>query len=149
MRQSIGTLCFLAILFSLDLVVLAIADGRGEVLGTLLRVCGAVLLVAPATQFAVNLMYFKMRDSLWGAFGSRRSALRAFLLDVLIGLTVIAAFDGLIGIATWDRMNALDSLYYCSAAGMAAAVIWILLARYRGPVEIRDTVWSMLDIEAA
>ena len=113
------------------------------------RVFAAVLLVAPVAQFVVSVLYFKMRDAMWGVFGSRKSLFHAFMFDMLIALAVTGSIVGLIGVAVWDRTKAMQSLEICGIAGLAAAMIWLILARFSGPAEIRDTVWALLDIHGA
>jgi hypothetical protein len=116
---------------------------------TLWRVFASILIVVPAAQFAVGMLYYRMRDSMWGVFGSRKSVLHTLAFDGLIALIVTGGFAGLIGLATWDGSKAIDSLSICGFAGLAAAMTWLATARFTGPSEIRDTVWAYLDVDSA
>ena len=86
---------------------------------------------------------------MWGVFGSRKSLFHACLFDVLIALAVMGGFVGITGVAMWDWTKAMQSLAICGIAGLAAAMIWLVLPRFSGPAEIRDTMWAMLDINGA
>ena len=83
---------------------------------------------------------------MWGVFGRRKSLFAALLLDSLIGLAVMVSFASLVVVATWDWTSVINSLEIFGVAGIAAAMIWLVLAWLTGPLEIRDTIWAFLDI---
>jgi Clp amino terminal domain, pathogenicity island component len=113
------------------------------------RVFAAILLIAPASQFVVGVLYYRMRDAMWGVFGRRKSLFHALLFDALIALVMMGSFAALVGVATWDWVKMNNSLPIFGTAGVAAAIIWLFLARLTGRSEIRDTIWAFLDIDGA
>ena len=50
-----------------------------------------MLLLLPVLLFVLGAAYFQMRDSIFGAFGSRRSNFVAGGMALLMGLSVFAA----------------------------------------------------------
>jgi Clp amino terminal domain, pathogenicity island component len=116
---------------------------------TLWRVFAAILLIAPVAQFVVGVLYYRMRDAMWGVFGHRKSLFYALLFDALIALVMMGSFAALVGVATWDWAKTNNALPIFGTAGVAAAITWLVLARLTGPIEIRDTVWAVLDINGA
>ena len=147
-RLAVQMLYLLASVLGVVWVGVLLGFGWVEGVRTLLRVFAAILLMVPIAQFAVQFLYFKMRDSMWGAFGSRKSLAKVLLLDASIALAVIGSFLGLIGVAMWDRTKVAESLVFCSVAGVVAGIAWLLIARFSGPAEIRDTLWACLDLDS-
>jgi len=147
----LAILSFSLLLFILGVVGMGITLRYGWVpeVKNLCRVFASVLIVVPAAQFLVGVLYYHMRDSMWGVFGSRKSIVRALAFDGLIALIVTCGFAGLIGLATWDGTKAIESLSICGFAGLAAAMIWLATALFTGRSEIRDTVWAYLNIDGA
>ena len=89
-----------------------------------------------------------MRDALYGPVWARKSI--AWVV-IFTALTVAVTFFfgvGCIALATWDWERVIDSLYPMGAVALAAAVVEFVLARVRGPFEIRDTMWACLNIDA-
>jgi hypothetical protein len=116
---------------------------------TLIRVLTSIMLLTPPVQFVFTFAWIKMRDSLWGVFGSRKSVLRALLYEVAIAVVVMAAFVGLACTARWNHSAAIDSVPLAGAAGAIFAFVSYIFVRVSGPATIRDTLWAMLDTEAA
>jgi hypothetical protein len=112
-----------------------------------LRVVAAVLLFIPAAQFGIGIIYFRMRDALWGAFGSRRSLFRAFLLAGCAGLVMLLAAFGFIALVDWNVTVPTYLIVPVCGLAILTAVAYVLLARFRGPTEIRDTAWACLKID--
>lgn len=136
-----------------------IAIGTGIIIGAAVAVLGwtrevwiafrpaiALLVLFPVALFVLGMIYFKMRDSLFGAFGSRKSLSRAVLLGTgfalavfLLGLGFIAFSEGnLGGVTPWVSTYLI--------AGVMMAIACGLYARLHGPAEIRDTVWVCMDL---
>jgi Clp amino terminal domain, pathogenicity island component len=114
-----------------------------------LRVVAAVLVFIPAAQFGIGMTYFQMRDALWGAFGSRRSLFRAFFLAGCVGLAMLLAAFGFITLVDWNLMVPTYLILPVCGLAILTACAYFLLARYRGPTEIRDTAWACLKIDDA
>jgi hypothetical protein len=106
-----------------------------------------IALVTPFAQYVIWLAYIKIRDALWGAFGSRKSLLRVFMLGVLTTATA-AVYLAIITFATrlsfGATLQAAGTIAWMSVAGTIALVS---LARLSGSGEIRDTLWALLDIK--
>jgi len=111
------------------------------------RVFAALIVLTPAAQFALGLCYYRMRDSLFGAFGARRSLRNAVLWSLLAAIIVLAAGLGFIAVVEGTSMRLADSMSITAFAGITAAIMG-LLVRVRGPIEIRDTIWACMDVEA-
>jgi hypothetical protein len=88
-----------------------------------------------------------MRDSLHGAFGSRRSMKMVLWLDTLVAAVVFACGMGFFVTATFDNNNAKLFFYPCCLAAAVVAAGTFLVARFRGPAEIRDTIWACLQLD--
>ena len=112
------------------------------------RVFAALLVLTPAAQFALGLCYYRMRNSLFGAFGARRSVRNAVLWSLLAAVIVLAAGMGFIAVVEGTSMRLADSVSITAFAGIAVAVTCLLLVRVRGPIEIRDTIWACMNVEA-
>jgi ATP-dependent Clp protease ATP-binding subunit ClpC len=149
MRLARQSFYVLAVVLGLIGTGLLLRYGWVEGVRTTWRIFFALLLLAPFAQWLVNLLYFKMRDAMWGAFGSQKSRFHVLLCDASIGLTVIASFYVLVGMATWDWGRHVQELEIYGTVGLLAALIWLVLARFSGPVEIRDSRWALLDIGGA
>jgi hypothetical protein len=121
-------------------------DPRGAVA---LRLFLSLVLLTPAAQFALGWCYYKARDALFGAFGARRSAAAAALWSLAGGLAVFAAAIGFVAGIEGGAMRITDTLWVALSSGIVMAVTCALLARGRGPGEIRDTTWSLLSVDTA
>ena len=113
------------------------------------RVFAALVVLTPAAQFALGMCYYRMRDSLFGVFGARRSVRNAVLWGLLAATVVPAAATGFIAAVEGASMRLADSLSITAFAGVAAAITCLLLVRVRGPIEIRDTIWASINVEVA
>ena len=123
--------------------------GWGSNVWTVLRPFVALAFVVPAIHFVLGLAYFRMRDALFGVFGSRKSLLRAVTFDLLIAVSVIAAGVSFTALAAWDIAPAMESLPASGVGGIAVAAAVFLYARFHGPNEITDTLWACLPLETA
>ena len=112
------------------------------------RVFAALLVLTPAAQFALGVCYYRMRDSLFGAFGARRSVGNAVLWSLLAAVVVLAAGTGFIAAVQGAAMRLAHSVSISAFAGIAVAAVCLLLVRVRGPIEIRDTIWACMNVEA-
>jgi ATP-dependent Clp protease ATP-binding subunit ClpC len=113
---------------------------------TLARVLGAIVLLTPPAQFIVMLTYIKMRDALWGAFGSRKSPARVLMFAVLIAAIAELYLMGVAAVARWDLGTALEAARLGGVISVFCALAFALFAYVSGPSEIRDTQWALLDI---
>jgi hypothetical protein len=112
-----------------------------------LRAVAAFLVFMPAAQFGLGLSYLKLRDALWGVFGSRKSLLRAFSFAGVNALVVMVCGLGFIAMADWNLAVPEKFIPSVALAGLLAAMTYGIAARFRGPREIRDTFWALLKID--
>jgi hypothetical protein len=149
LRQAAVTLCILAVVLPLVGAGVILRYGWFEGVGTFIRVLASILLITPPAQCVITAASIKMRDSLWGIFGSRKSLIRALLYDAVIAAVVLSACVGFAWAVRWDVSLPIESLAFCSIVGVLGALASLIVVRVLGPVTIRDTLWAMLDIETA
>jgi hypothetical protein len=151
LRTSFISFCILAFVAAVSIVAeFLFSGGRPNDVGFVLRIFLAMALLIPAAQFGFGWCYYKARDSLWGVFGSRRSLAKATTWSVAAGGVVFLCGLGFIFGVEGDPA-ALFSVRLPSnvAVALAAAMTCALLAQTRGPIEIRDTTWSLLPVDTA
>jgi ATP-dependent Clp protease ATP-binding subunit ClpC len=146
LRQAFHTFWILATILSLVTLGLFAGYGWIEAVQTMARVFGAILLLTPPLQFAVGLATIKMRDAMWGAFGSRKSHARVFAFWVLIAVVSELYLMGVAAVASWDLRAGLDAAGVGGAIGVIAALAFLSIAYINGRETIRDTQWALLDI---
>jgi Clp amino terminal domain, pathogenicity island component len=112
-----------------------------------LRPLEIALLLVPADVFLLGLLYFTLRDALWGPPWARRSRAKVVWLGVLIAMVVMGTGFVFGGVAYWDAGRGIDLMYRCGIAGIVVAIWTLVYAHSVGPIEIRDTVWACLDVQ--
>jgi hypothetical protein len=75
--------------------------------------------------------------------------LSVFLYGAVTALIVMVSFFSFAWAIEGSLAKVLGSSAFCLFAGVAAAIGSCLVARFTGPTTIRDTLWAMLDTEAA
>jgi hypothetical protein len=120
--------------------------GGGPLPWELLRVVAGVTVFTPTAIFALTWLSIKMRDAMWGAFGSPRSFARVMSLDLMIGLVALGAVAGLTAAARGAWPSPVDSWPSWFAAAAVMSLASLASARFEGPKGIRDTVWACLDV---
>lgn len=111
-----------------------------------LRPFAALLIFIPVDEFLIGVLYFKMRDALWGAFGASRSGRNAFSFLVGIGLVVFGTGIGFFALGSSQRIGEAQ-LLQAVAAAVVLPLFFLLMARVSGLTEISDTVWACLDLD--
>jgi Clp amino terminal domain, pathogenicity island component len=149
LRQSMLSLGILAAIFSLLFVGIILRYGWFDDRWTLIRVLASLTLLTPPALFVFTFAWIKMRDSLWGVFGSRKSIVRAFFYGAAIAGVVVASFMAFAWAASWSFDVAIGTLPLAATAGVAAAAASYIATRLSGATTIRDTLWAMLDTETA
>jgi hypothetical protein len=149
LRQGLLDFAILGTILPLLFVGIVLGYGWFDGVWTLIRVLTSIIVITPPVQVVVTYAWIKMRDSLWGVFGSHKSLVRAFFYFVAIALVVMAAFIGFAGSARWNLQVAIDTVPLAATAGVIAAIATYLIVRVSGPATIRDTLWAMLDTETA
>lgn len=120
--------------------------------GLVLR-CGLHFLVlGSAVVFLISLLGIRVRDSLWGAFGTPKSRNRALAYALLLYLLLPAITFACERLLLPELREFNEQLSAGRSLGIAAAVylivpVWVLFhARKTGPGEIRRVEWASLDI---
>lgn len=149
LRQATVAFGILAVVLPLAFAGVILRYGWFDDVWTFIRVLSSILLITPPAQFIITLAWIKMRDSLWGVFGSRKSLVRAFLYDAAIGAVLMAAFIGFAWTIRWDFDQAIQSLEFSGIVGLIGAIASLTIVRLVGPATIRDTLWAQLDTESA
>ncbi len=148
-RLAANTLVVMVSAFFLTLVVTLASVGWNHDIWTLLQVLAALLAFAPPVVFLWTVGYLRMRDAMWGAFGSRRSLGRVWAWSALLALGGWGFAIALAAAADGDISKPAELWPSIAVAGFAAAACSLLAARYSGPMEIRDAIWALLDVSAA
>jgi hypothetical protein len=147
-RMATHTFAVLATILSLVTFGVFLRYGWIDDVKTFSRIMAAIAFATPPAQFVVWLAYIKMRDALWGVFGSRKSLPRVFMYATLI---TIVGFVYLIGVAAMARLNLnviSEPAAACGWMPLVSAIVLIAVARTSGPHEIRDTLWAFVDVDA-
>jgi hypothetical protein len=147
-RTSAVSLGIVALLVGLPILVGILIQGWNYNQFTALRIFAGLAIMTPAAQFGLGLCYYKMRDSLWGVFGSRRSRINAVLWAVVAAIVVLATEIGFIASARAAIVIRADSFSMMCFIAASSAIALLLLARLCGLKEIRDTIWATLDLNA-
>lgn len=150
LRSSLISFAFITICAIVSIAAGFLVSSDGPDAARVLRVFAPLALLTPAAQFGFGWCYFKARDALWGAFGTRRSFSRANAWSVAAGVVVFLCGLGFV-LGVEGPSSSLMTVRIPSllAAGVVAAALCALLAWTRGPAEIRDTTWSLLPVESA
>jgi len=99
-----------------------------------------------AAVYPLGLLYFKIRDALFG-FCSPRSWPRIAGYGALFALTFFAFGLASATLGAWSWQEGWDLVVpYWLLASLVAPVVTIGIARFRGPAEIRHTEWSSLQL---
>ncbi len=149
LRLAWHTFAMLAAVLAIVTSCVALRYGRTEDVKTLTRVLGAIVVLTPPAQFVIGLAYIKLRDAMWGAFGSRKSPGRVVAFTVLIAAVAQLYLMSVAAIIRMDLSVALDAARFAGIVAVTSAVLFAVLAYIGGPSEIRDTQWALLEIEAA
>lgn len=115
----------------------------------ILPVMMALALLFALYTFLMGLLYIKLRDSLWGAFGARRS--NTAVLEYAIGIALAQLANPAVAFPAafmeWSPWNLIPTLLVCSVGGTFAAWLHYYIAREYGPEQISDRIWATLDLQ--
>jgi hypothetical protein len=114
-----------------------------------LRGAIAFVTVFPAAMIACGLLYFRIRDSLFGMFGRRKSVGNVLLAQLLMATSVTVCGVAYVALAEWNIERGYQFLLPYALAGIAAAMAALAAARINGPREYRDALWACVDIREA
>lgn len=122
--------------------------GRFDNLWTLARVFAAIAILASPAQFAITIAWIKMRDAMWGKFGSHKSYARVLGCDAIVAIVTMLSLTALTCISRWSFETGFEPIAF-AAVGAIAAAISLVAVWLSGPETIRDTFRKMLNIEVA
>ncbi len=111
-----------------------------------IRAIGLMSLCLPLLQFIVGTAFFKMRDALFGVFGTRKSNLTAAAMAALMSLAIAATFTAFITL-TVGRIDDPVQLAAIALASIGTPLFAFFVIRTDGPQEVRDTLWACLDLD--
>jgi ATP-dependent Clp protease ATP-binding subunit ClpC len=150
LRTSLLSFCVFAT-FGVVALLVNFLTSRNDAndVAVVLRVLLSIALLCPVAQFGFGWCYYKARDSLWGAFGARRSLAMATAWSLATAVVVLACGLGFVFGVEGSLARVIDSLPGISAGAVGAAITCALLARFRGHIEIRDAMWGLLPVNAA
>lgn len=127
-------------------------DGSVPSAAQLIRLFGALLVFAPAAVFLLAVLFVRVRNSLHGAFGSRRSWRRAagFAALSVVVLPVSGTAFYLIGLPgaaeMVNELTTVRSLVFSIAAYLTVPLILMWVAWKTGREAIRHAAWAALDV---
>lgn len=147
LRLAAQAFCLIAVVCSLLVFGVTLLDGWQPHGMKTLWLALSLLIVVPLWQFASAFLYFQMRDSLLGAFWTRKSLPKAMVLNSLIALASLGSVLGFGAVVAWDVSAAVEFLYPGCAVALAAAGVAFLQARGWGRSEIVDATWASFSIE--
>jgi ATP-dependent Clp protease ATP-binding subunit ClpC len=145
-RLSTQLFLFLFAVYALAAVAAGARGGWDLTIWTRLRPIAAMWLFVPIDQFALGLLYFKMRDAWFGAFGNPKSRPKVLFFELLIALVALGSVFGYFAIAYASLPRALNTLHFCAFAACLATFVLTAHARANGLTEIHDTLWACLDL---
>jgi hypothetical protein len=142
-RLSFGLMAIICIVVA---VAAGIGAGWDRSAWQAVRPAAALLLLVPLSQFVLGMLYFKLRDAMFGAFATPKSPARVVISDALIAVVVLTIAIGFIAISTWDKNRTLEMFPAACGAAVFAAIWNPLLARLRGRTEISDAMWALITL---
>jgi hypothetical protein len=104
-------------------------------------------IVLPISIAATGICYYKMRDHIFGVFGSRKSWSQVFAWAMILVIATVACGFTFLTVAYGGFSPGAAAFYFCIAAGTIWASGMLVFARISGPQEIRDTTWALLDLK--
>jgi hypothetical protein len=113
----------------------------------LTRTALAVVLVTPVAQFLLGLLYYKLRDALYGPIWATKSKTKVVVYTLLVAIVTFCGI-GFIAMNTTDGSLARQSPWPMGGiAAVVTAIVMFTLAKRRGPTEIRDTLWASIQLD--
>jgi ATP-dependent Clp protease ATP-binding subunit ClpC len=149
LRLATNTFWLLAGCLGLVMFGVVLVYGWIAAVQTLASVFAAILFLTPPMQFVIVLALIKMRDAMWGAFGSRKSLGHVFAYSLVIAAAAQLYLMGVATVARLDFGAGIEAARVSGMIGVISAIAFLALAYVTGRDTIRDTKWALLDIETA
>jgi hypothetical protein len=144
----VGLFTTFSYLFMLPIAWIVFRSAGPDPILNTLRLLGPLALLTGLNVFLLGFFYFKMRDSLLGAFGVRRSWLRVVGYSLASAGVVEASLLVFIWVATGDLGIDLALFWWRTWICLGLPASAIAVAWYHGPTEVRHAQWECLDIGA-
>jgi ATP-dependent Clp protease ATP-binding subunit ClpC len=142
-RTSFISFCIIAVLVGVPVLGGILLQGWDRTQVVALRTWLALSVLTPAAQFVVGMCYYRMRDAIYGVFGSRKSLRIGIAWALLAALGVFAAGMGFVAMVEGSFAAAGNSLIVMALVAMWWSILCPILVRLRGPAEIRDAIWEV------
>lgn len=111
-----------------------------------LRPLVAAAIVLPISIASTGICYYKMRDHMFGVFGSRKSWKHVIAWAALMAISLV--WSGFVFIAV--SYGSIDTAQSLVVPFLGAGILWaastLIAVKFFGPQEIRDTMWALLDL---
>jgi hypothetical protein len=111
------------------------------------RPLAAAAIVLPISLFSYGVCYYKIRDHVFGVFGSQKSWPRVVFWAALLSTTMVASGLLFLMISYGSLGAAAAAFFPIVVFGLIWAVSAVVFAPIFGPREIRDTTWALLDLD--
>jgi len=106
------------------------------------------VLITPLAQFFLGLFYYRLRDALYGPIWATKSKSKVAVYTLLIALvTFLCGGIGFFALNTTDAPLLAQSLLPMGGIAAVTTVVVFALAKRRGPMEIRDTLWASMRLD--
>ncbi|MEX2317395.1 MAG: Clp protease N-terminal domain-containing protein [Pirellulales bacterium] len=148
-RLALQVFLVLTAVCSIGIAAAVLIGGPDLLDGRFIRGVTSFVVLVSAGMPALGVLFFKLRDAMFGVFGSRKSPTKVLLLQMLIAILTPAGVVTYVAFEQWSLSPVGQFLIPYTAAGIALSVIALVMARLNGPTEIRDTLWACLDIREA
>jgi hypothetical protein len=145
-RSALHTAILLAAMNVVTAILMFAAVGANSGVWAAIRAIAAMSLCIPFLQFVLGVAFFKMRDAVFGVFGTRKSHVTAAAMAALMSLTIAATFTAFVSI-TSGQLAPQSQLIAIALATIATPLFVLVIIRTDGPQEIRDTLWGCLEID--
>jgi hypothetical protein len=147
-RQAIYSFAALAIIGVVGFIIAVASRQLAGIRETWhpFRATAAFLTLVPVCQFLLGLLFFKLRDAIFGPAWARKSLPRAFAFGGLIAVVTFIGAFGFTAISNWSVYPALAAWPVYLAIAIAVSLTQLAIVLVQGPLQIRDTLWACLDI---
>ncbi len=128
LRQATLSFCLLATACAVLAVgTVLLAGWNGPMWQTAVRAPMAFLILTPVGQFVLGLLYYKMRNALYGPVWAKKSPPRVALFAALSAIVALAAGAAFLVLSTWEtaqrcRIAASAGLCRCRCCSCLARV---------------------------
>jgi hypothetical protein len=104
-------------------------------------------IVLPFSVTTTGICYYKMRDHLFGVFGSPKSWKRVIGWAALMAASMVLSGFVFIAVSYGSISTGLSLVLAFLVTGILWTASNLMAVKYFGPQEIRDTAWALLDLD--